>query len=108
MTTTVVTKDSFQTTVLDNPLTVMVDFWAPWCGPCRLLTPIVDDLASQYEGRLSVVKINVDEHPELASQYGIKSIPTLVFFQQGQVVERTVGVVPISTLQNIVNKYLAN
>jgi thioredoxin 1 len=108
MTTTVVTKDSFQTTVLDNPLTVMVDFWAPWCGPCRLLTPIVDDLASQYEGRLSVVKINVDEHPELASQYGIKSIPTLVFFQQGTAVERTVGVVPISTLQNIVNKYLSN
>lgn len=106
MTATVATKDSFQSTVLESQQPVLVDFWAPWCGPCRLLTPIVDDIASQYEGRLLVVKINVDEHPELASQYGIQSIPTLVIFQQGHVVERTVGVVPASTLQHIVNKYL--
>ncbi len=107
MTATLLTKDSFHPIVLDSQQTVLVDFWAPWCGPCRLLAPIVDDIASQYDGRLQVVKINVDEYPELASQYGIQSIPSLVIFQQGKVVDRTVGVVPVSTLQHLVNKHLS-
>ncbi len=88
----------------DKP--VMVDFWAVWCGPCRMLSPTVDDIAAKYEDKVEVVKCNVDDCQDIAIQYGIRSIPTLVFFKNGEVVKRTVGVVPASEIENILEGLL--
>ena len=86
-----VTQDSFKQEVLESPKPFLVDFWAEWCGPCKMLTPILDELAQEYEGRIRIGKVNIDEHQEIAAQYGIRSIPTLLLFQQGQVAEQLVG-----------------
>ena len=82
-----VTDTSFKIEVLESKLPVLVDFWTPWCGPCRLVAPVVDDIAQQYEGKVKVVKINTDENPQIASQYEIRSIPTLMIFKDGQRVD---------------------
>ena len=84
----------------------MVDFWAPWCGPCRMVAPVVEEIAAQYLERLKVVKVNTDENPQIASQYGIRSIPTLMIFKDGQKVDMVVGAVPKTTLSNTLEKYL--
>jgi thioredoxin 1 len=101
-----VTDASFKEDVLDSPLPVLVDFWAPWCGPCRMVAPVVDEIAQQYEGKVKVVKLNTDENPSTASQYGIRSIPTLMIFKDGQRVDMVVGAVPKTTLANTLEKYL--
>jgi thioredoxin 1 len=101
-----VTDASFKEEVLDSNLPVLVDFWAPWCGPCRMVGPVVDEIAEQYAGQVKVVKLNTDENPNVASQYGIRSIPTLMIFKGGQRVDMVVGAVPKTTLANTLEKYL--
>lgn len=88
------TDDSFTDDVLNADQPVLVDFWAPWCGPCRALTPTISALAEEFEGRAKVGKLNVDENPETAATYGVRSIPTLLIIHNGEVVEQVVGVVP--------------
>ncbi|MEQ8541705.1 MAG: thioredoxin [Coleofasciculus sp. D1-CHI-01] len=105
-TSVAVTDASFKQDVLDSDVPVLVDFWAPWCGPCRMVAPVVDEIAQQYEGQVKVVKLNTDENPNVASQYGIRSIPTLMIFKGGQRVDMVVGAVPKTTLANTLEKYL--
>src|SRR3990167_530742 len=92
-----VTDESFDAEVLKAEVPVLVDFWAPWCGPCKAVAPVVDELSKEYEGRLKVVKLNTDENPRTAQNYTIRGIPSLYIFKQGQVVETVVGAVPKST-----------
>ena len=101
-----VTDASFDQDVLQCDVPVLVDFWAPWCGPCRMVAPIVDEIAKEVEGRIKVVKLNTDENPNVASQYGIRSIPTLMVFKGGQKVDTVVGAVPKTTLASTISKYL--
>ncbi|MGD1910816.1 MAG: thioredoxin [Rivularia sp. (in: cyanobacteria)] len=101
-----VTDSTFKQEVLDSEVPVLVDFWAPWCGPCRMVSPVVDEISSQFEGQIKVVKVNTDENPNVASQYGIRSIPTLMIFKGGQKVDMVVGAVPKTTLANTLEKYL--
>ncbi|MBN3949228.1 MAG: thioredoxin [Nostoc sp.] len=101
-----VTDSSFKQEVLDSDVPVLVDFWAPWCGPCRMVAPVVDEISEQYKGQIKVVKVNTDENPNVASQYGIRSIPTLMIFKGGQKVDMVVGAVPKSTLASTLEKYL--
>ncbi len=101
-----VTDGSFKGDVLESDVPVLVDFWAPWCGPCRMVAPVVDEIAEQYAGQIKVVKLNTDENPNTASQYGIRSIPTLMIFKGGQRVDMVVGAVPKTTLASTLEKYL--
>ena len=101
-----VTDDSFQTDVLDSENPVLVDFWAPWCGPCRMVAPIVEELADEYDGKVNFFKLNTDENPKIASQFGIRSIPTLLVFKGGQAVGQIVGFRPKGDLQKRLDEAL--
>jgi thioredoxin 1 len=89
-----VTKLNFEEVVLKSDIPVLVDFWAPWCGPCRAIGPSIDQLAHEYEGRAKVVKLDVDDEAEIESRYGVKSIPTLIFFKNGEVADTLIGAYP--------------
>jgi len=86
-----VTDSSFKKEVLESDLPALVDFWAPWCGPCRIVAPIVDELSKEYAKKVKICKINVDDNPKVASHYGVMSIPTIMFFKNGKVSEQVVG-----------------
>ncbi len=101
-----VSNHTFQTEVLASDLPVLVDFWAPWCGPCRMVAPIVDEISSELAGQAKVVKLNVDENADIATTYGVRSIPTLVIFKGGEPVDRVIGAVPKTTLLATLVKYL--
>ncbi|MBI5409891.1 MAG: thioredoxin [Nitrospirae bacterium] len=98
---TSVTGDaSFNQTVLQSTNLVMVDFWATWCGPCKIIAPVVEELAKEYAGRVIFAKVNTDENPDLASRYNIRGIPTLIFFKNGKMLDQVVGAVPKAQLKS--------
>lgn len=101
----VVTNENFSD-IISGVAPVIVDFWATWCGPCRALAPTVDEVAAEYEGKAEIVKCNVDDCEDIAAQYGIRSIPTLLFFKGGQVVDRLVGAVPKAQITSKIDALL--
>jgi thioredoxin 1 len=101
-----VDEKNFAEEVLNSGLPVLVDFWASWCGPCRAISPIVEDLAKEFTGKLKVTKLNVDENPAIPSQYGVRGIPTLILFKGGKVLDQIVGAVPKARLIAMIEKAL--
>nr|YP_009739164.1 Thioredoxin [Palmaria decipiens]QIC19603.1 Thioredoxin [Palmaria decipiens] len=99
---------TFDEEVLNHNQPVLVDFWAPWCGPCRLVAPVVDEIAQEYSDSFKVVKINTDDNPGIASKYGIRSIPSLMIFKNGIRVDMVIGAIPKSTLAATLNKYVGS
>ena len=100
------TEETFEQEVLKATIPVLVDFWAAWCGPCKMIAPIVEELATEYEGKLKIGKVDVDNHQKIAMQYGIRSIPTLLVFKGGKVVEQIVGAAHKKTLVEKLSKHL--
>ena len=97
-----ITNSNFENEVLNSNIPVIVDFWAPWCGPCRMLAPVLAEIAEEYEGAVVVGKINVDEEPQLAAQFGIASIPTLIVFKNGEITAKSVGVKPKAQILDMI------
>ena len=102
--TVAITQTNFKTAVLESKQPVLVDFWATWCAPCRAIAPVLDELAERYKGKFTIAKVNVDEVPDLAAQFGVLNIPTLVFFKAGEEVDRVVGSQPKSQLEAKIQK----
>lgn len=94
-----VSDETFEAEILKSDVPVLVDFWAPWCGPCKMIAPAVEELAKEYEGKAKVAKVNTDDSPEWAGRFGVYGIPTLIIFKDGEEHDRVVGVVPKKTLQ---------
>ena len=101
-----VTDAAFEKTVLESSIPVVVDFWAPWCGPCKMVAPTLDKLAKEYTGKLLIAKVNTDENPEWAQKYQVQGIPTMFFVANGKIVHRQVGAMPEPMLREIVSEFL--
>ena len=101
-----ITDANFKNEVLESEVPVVVDFWAPWCGPCRMLGPVIEELAGEFKGKVKVGKINTDENPETASALNIAAIPTVLFFKEGKLVDRSVGVSPKDKLRRQIDQLL--
>ena len=101
-----VTDAAFEKTVLQSPIPVIVDFWAPWCNPCKMVAPILDKIAKEQEGKLLIAKVNTDENPQWAQQYGVQGIPTMLFVANGKVVHTQVGAMPEPALRDILDQFL--
>lgn len=101
-----VTDSTFEQEVLNSELPVLIDFWAPWCGPCKMVAPVVEEVATQYDGQVKVLKLDTDQNPQVAKKYSIRSIPTLMIFKGGEQVDTIVGAVPKTTLSTALEKYL--
>jgi thioredoxin 1 len=101
-----VTDDAFEKTVLKSQLPVIVDFWAPWCGPCKMIAPVLEKIAKEYSGKVLIAKVNTDENPKWATQYGVQGIPTMLFVYDGKIVHTQVGAVPEGMIREIVNQFL--
>jgi thioredoxin 1 len=101
-----ITKSNFQTDVMKSALPVVLDFWAEWCGPCRMISPVLKELAREYKDKIVVGKVNVDQEPDLAASFNIQSIPTLLFVKNGQVVKQQIGAVPRQMLEKIIKDLL--
>lgn len=101
-----ITDSNFQETVLNSDKPVVVDFWATWCGPCRMVGPVIDEISKEYEGKAVVGKLNIDDNQEFAAKYGVRNIPTVLVFQNGEVVGRQVGVAPKATYAEAIDKLL--
>jgi thioredoxin 1 len=99
-----VTDGNFEQEVLKSPVPVLVDFWAPWCGPCRAMGPIIDELATEFEGKVKICKMNVDENSASPSRFGIRAIPTLILFKDGEAVEQSTGAVSKSSIKDMIAK----
>jgi thioredoxin 1 len=104
MSSLIINDLTFSKEVLESPLPVLVDFWAPWCAPCRMVAPVLDEIATEYQGRIKIVKVNTDE-TQVAMQYGIRSIPTMLLFKDGQVVDQIIGAVPKSMITSKLDYY---
>ncbi len=102
-----VTDTAFEKTVLQSKVPVIVDFWAPWCGPCKIVAPVLEKIAKEYEGKLVVAKVNTDENQEWAGRYGIQGIPTMLFVAEGKILHRQVGAVPEGLLREALEQFLA-
>ena len=101
-----INDSTFDASVLKSELPVLVDFWAPWCGPCRSVAPVVEELATEYSGKINVAKMNVDESQSVPSKYGIRAIPTLILFKNGEVVDQITGAVSKTNIDALINKAL--
>jgi thioredoxin 1 len=101
-----VTDDAFEESILGSETPVVVDFWAPWCGPCLMVAPILEKLAAEYAGKLIVAKVNTDENPQYAGQYGVRGIPTMMFFANGRLVHRQVGALPEPILRDLFEQFV--
>ena len=102
-----VSDSEFDSEVLQSNIPVLVDFWAPWCGPCKSIAPVLEQVAETYAGKLKIVKINVDDNPQTPNEYDVRGIPNLVFFRGGKVVDRVIGAVPADQLDAVVSKVVA-
>ena len=108
MTPIIANDSTFNELVLESDVPVLVDFWATWCAPCRMVAPVLEEIASEYEGRVKIVKLNTDENPKTAMQYNIMSIPTMLLFRDGQIVDQIVGAVPKHLIVGKLSYYVPN